>query len=142
MKKKLEETEKAVEKAEQDGYDVGVAETKKTFRVEVSGICKTYYLQVWNEALNQAGVEASSALRKAESVYYLSAIRASGRSGSKADTIPKDLDPNKGISTKALPSSNDPPKDAEQVRAIEKENDITKGVVPKYQASSCTQRPF
>ena len=135
--------EKAVEKAEQDGYDVGVAETKKTFRVEVSRICRTNYLQVWNEALNQAGVEASSALRKAKSVYYLLAIWASGPSGSKADTIPKDLDPNKGVSTKALPSSNDPPKDIEQVRAVEKKNETTKGVVPEAtKPPVAPQRPF
>ena len=34
------------------------------------GVCKLYYSQVWAEALNQAGVEASSELRRAENVYY------------------------------------------------------------------------
>lgn len=47
----------------------------------------------------------------------------------QVDTVPKDLGCNKGISNKALSSSNDPPKDAEEVRAAEKENDTTKGVV-------------
>ncbi|XP_050259900.1 uncharacterized protein LOC126704967 [Quercus robur] len=36
LKKKLEEAEKAKDQAKQDGYDVGVAETKETLRAEVS----------------------------------------------------------------------------------------------------------
>ena len=84
MKKKLEEVqkakeqakkakgeaEKAWEEAKQHGYDVGVAETEEAHGAEVLGVCRTYCAQVWDEALNQAGVEASSKLRKAESVYY------------------------------------------------------------------------
>jgi len=53
LKKKLAEVEKAVEKAKQDGYDIGVIETEETFRAEVTRVCRTYCLQVWNEALNQ-----------------------------------------------------------------------------------------
>ncbi|XP_075634193.1 uncharacterized protein LOC142606742 [Castanea sativa] len=82
LKKKLEEAENAMEKVKQEGYDVGVAETEETLRVEVPGVCRTYCLQVWNEA-----VEVSSALRRAENVYYPPAIRASGSSGSKADNL-------------------------------------------------------
>ena len=63
MTKKLEEAEKAKEQAEQDGFDMGVVETEEAFRVEVSEVCRFYCLQVWNEALDQAGVEASFALR-------------------------------------------------------------------------------
>ena len=44
-------------------------EIEDALRVEVSGVCRNYCSQVWNEALNQAGVEASFILRKAESVY-------------------------------------------------------------------------
>jgi len=47
-----------------------VTETEEALRDKVSGVYKNYYLQVWNEALNQAEVEASSILRRAESVYY------------------------------------------------------------------------
>jgi len=70
LKKRLEEAEKAKDQAEQNGYDVRVAETKEALRVEVLGVCRTYYLQVWTEALNQARVEASSTLRRAKNVYY------------------------------------------------------------------------
>ena len=77
LKKKLKEVEKvrelakkARDQAEQDGYDLGVAETEEALRAEVSGVCKTYCSHVWNEALNQVGVKASSILRRAASVYY------------------------------------------------------------------------
>ena len=65
LSKKLKEVEKAKDQAEQDGYEVRVAITKKALKVEVSEVCRYYYLQVWNEALNQARVEASSAFRRA-----------------------------------------------------------------------------
>ena len=43
-----------------------MAETEEALRAEVLGLCRTYCLQVWNEALNQTGVEASFVLRKIE----------------------------------------------------------------------------
>ena len=54
--KAKEEAEKAMEEAEQHRYDVGVAETEEALRAEVLRVCRTYGLQVWNEALNQAKV--------------------------------------------------------------------------------------
>ena len=66
----MEEAKKARDQAEQEGFEIGVAETEKALRAEVLGVCRKYCLQVWNEALNQAGVEASSMLRRAENVYY------------------------------------------------------------------------
>ena len=42
--KKLEEAEKAKDQAEQDGYNVGAAETEETFRSKVTGVCRVYYL--------------------------------------------------------------------------------------------------
>ena len=120
LKMKLEEVKKAIEKAKQDGYDVGVAKTEETLKAEVSGVCRTYCLQVWNEALNQVGVEASFALRREKNVYYPPAIRASGPLSSTVEIAPM-----------VLSSSNGPPKEAEQTEVAEKEKDITKGVVPE-----------
>ena len=57
LKKKLEEAEKTRDQAEQDGYDVGVAETKEALRVEVSEVCRNYCLQLWNEAFNLLGLK-------------------------------------------------------------------------------------
>ena len=68
------EAKKARDEAEQHGYDVGVAETKETLRAEVPAVCRTYCAQTWDEALNQAGVKASSELRRLENIYYPSAI--------------------------------------------------------------------
>ena len=70
LKKKLKDAEKARDQAKQDGYDMGIVEIEEALKVEVLGVYRAYYLQVWNEALNLARVEASSELRRAENVYY------------------------------------------------------------------------
>jgi len=70
LKKKLEMVEEATAKAKQEGYEVRVAETEKNLRAQVIGLCRGYCLQVWNEALNQVGVDTSSTLRRAENAFY------------------------------------------------------------------------
>ena len=136
LKKKLEEVEKAKDQAEQDGYDVGVAETEEALRAKVMRVCRTYCLQVWNEALDQAKVEASSSLRKVENVYYPpppSAIRAlSPQTSPSSQAVPlsKKADEAKDTQTQVPPSSTSPTKGTEQTRVIEKEKGISKGVVP------------
>ena len=69
------EAECSKEKAEEEAYDLGVVETQAALKAQVPGVCRLYCSQVWNEALKQAGVEASSDLWKAERVYYPPAIR-------------------------------------------------------------------
>ena len=66
--------EKERDEAEQHGYDVGVVETEDALRVEVPAVCRAYCAQTWEEALNQAGVEVSSKLRKPESIIFPSAL--------------------------------------------------------------------
>ena len=141
LKKKLKEAkkakgqaEKAKDQAEQDGYEIEVVKTEKALKAEVLGVCRTYCLQVWNEALDQAKVEAFSALRKAKNVYYPLVIHASGLSSSsspKADIVPKETNVDKDSLAKVLPSSTSPPKEAEQAKAPKKGKDTTKRVVPK-----------
>ena len=58
------EAEKARDEVEQQGYDLGVAETEEALKAEVPTVCRIYCTQTWDEALNRAGVEASSELRK------------------------------------------------------------------------------
>ena len=84
--------------------------------------------QVWNKALKQAGVEASSALRKAESAYYPPAICASDSSGSKADIAFKEADASKESPAKALPSVKSPSKEAELPEVAKKPVEVTKEV--------------
>ena len=56
------EAESSKEKVEEEAYDLGVAETQATLKAQVPGVYRLYCSQVWNEALKQAGVEASSDL--------------------------------------------------------------------------------
>ena len=71
-----------------------MAETEETLRAEVQMVCHIYCAQTWNEALNQAGVEASSELRKAENVFYPAAIRASDFSYTQAEVTLIATEPN------------------------------------------------
>ena len=67
--------EKERDEAEQHGYDIGVAETEDALRAEVPVVCRAYCAQTWEEALNQAGVEASSELRRSERIIFNSALQ-------------------------------------------------------------------
>ena len=67
--------EKERDETEQHGYDVGVAETEDALRAEVPAVCRAYYAQTWEEAFNQAGVEASSGLRRPESIIFPLALQ-------------------------------------------------------------------
>ena len=62
--------EKERDEAEQHGYDVGVAETEDALRAEVPAVCRAYCTQTWEEALNQAGIDVSSKLRKPENIVF------------------------------------------------------------------------
>ena len=107
-----------------------MAKIEDALRAEVSRVCRNYYLQVWNEALNQTRVEASSVLRKAKSVYYPPAIRASSSSSSKANTPPEVANPKKSSPNEVPPSSGSPPKVIEQPRVNGKDVEVIKGVSP------------
>ena len=61
--------------AEQHGYDVGVAETEDALRAEVPVVCRAYCTQTWEEALNQARIDASSELRKPENIIFPLALQ-------------------------------------------------------------------
>ena len=67
--------EKERDEAEQHGYNISVAETKDVLRAEVPAVCRAYGTQTWEEALNQAGVEASSKLRKPENIIFPPALQ-------------------------------------------------------------------
>ena len=69
------DAEAAKNTAEDDSYNMGVAETQATLKAQIPGVCRFYCSQVWEEALKRAGVDASSDLWKAESIFYPTAIR-------------------------------------------------------------------
>ena len=67
--------EKERDEVEQHDYNVGVAEIEDTLWAEVPAVCRVYCAQTWEEALNQAGVETFSKLRKPESIIFPSALQ-------------------------------------------------------------------
>ena len=82
------EVKTAKDKDEEEGYEAGVAETQALLKAQIPGVCRLYCFQVWDEALKQAGVEASSDLWKAESVFYPSAIRETTSASSETMSVP------------------------------------------------------
>ena len=107
------EVEKARDEVEQKGYDLGVVETKETFRAEVPAVCRIYCAQTWDETLNRAGVEASSKLRKPENVFYPSTIRASDLPSAQDEGASIVADPSKEAQPQdpPLPSQQGPTKE-------------------------------
>ena len=77
------EAEAARETAEDEGYNAGVAETQASLKAQIPGVCRLYFSQVWEEALKRAGVDASSDLWKAESIFYPPAIREAASASSE-----------------------------------------------------------
>ena len=52
-----------------------MAETEDALKAEVPTICRAYYIQPWEEALNRAGINASSELRKPENIIFPHALQ-------------------------------------------------------------------
>ena len=102
------EAEQATNEAEQKGYEIGVVETGETLRAEVPMVCHIYCAQTWDEALNRAGVEASSELRKAENVFYPTAIHTSAPPSSQAEDTPSTTNPNQEVLPQNLPPPGQP----------------------------------
>ena len=96
------------EKAEEEAYDLEVAETQATLKAQVPGIYRFHCSQVWEEALKQAGVEASFDLWKVERVYYPPAIREDTTSNFKARDAPRGIEAAGPDSVMAITSSKDP----------------------------------
>ena len=71
-------------------------------------VCRIYCAQTWNEALNRAGVEASSELRKAENVFYPTAIHTSDPPSTQAEDTPSTTDPNQEVLPQNLPPPDQP----------------------------------
>ena len=71
--------EKERNEAEQHGYDVGVVETKDALRAEVPTVCCAYCTQTWEEALNRAGIDTSSKLKRSENIILPPALQNSNQ---------------------------------------------------------------
>ena len=69
-----------------------MAETQAALKAQIPRVCRLYCSQVWNEALKQAGVDASSNLWKAESVFYPPAIQEDATSNSEVQGAPEEVE--------------------------------------------------
>ena len=107
------EAECSKEKAEEEAYDLGVSETQATLKAQVPGVCRLYYSQVWNEALKQVEVEASSDLWKVEHVYYPLTIREDALSSSEVRNAPEEVEAAGPGAVLAIASSEEPDKESE-----------------------------
>ena len=94
--------------AAQRGYEVGIAETEEALKVEVPAVCRIYCAKTWDEALNRAGVEASSDLRKPENVFYPEAIRPSALLPHQAEAPPSVVNLNEEVLPYSFPLSGQP----------------------------------
>ena len=68
------QVERERDEVEQHGYDVGMAETEDALRAEVPAVCCAYCTKTWEEALNRAGIDASSELRKSKNIIFPHAL--------------------------------------------------------------------
>ena len=107
------EAECSKEKAEEEAYDLGVAETQAALKAQVPRVCRLYCSQVWNKALKQVRVEASSGLWKVEHVYYPPAIRKTAPSNSKVRDAPEEAKAASPGAVLAITSPKKPAKESE-----------------------------
>ena len=129
--KSKKETEKAKKEAEvargedeQHGYNVRVAETEESLRAKVPAVYQAYCAQTWSEALNRAGVEATSDLRKPENIFYPPTIQASAPPSSYDDVASTVADPTK----EAQPQDPPPPSQQELAKEPEVPEDALSNV--------------
>ena len=71
-------------------------------------VCRIYCAQTWDEALNRAGVEASSELRWPENVFYPKAISPSALPSNQAEATPLTVNPNEEVLPPSLPPPGQP----------------------------------
>ena len=88
VEKAKAKAEREKDEAEQHGYDVSVAETEDILRAEVPAICRAYCTQTWEEALNRAGIDASSELRGPENIFFPPAIQVPKQEEAAPPVIP------------------------------------------------------
>ena len=93
--------------------NLGMAETQATLKAQVPGVCRLYCSQVWNEALKQAGVEASSDLWKVERVYYPPSIREIAPSSSEVRDFLEEVVAVSPRAVLAITSSEEPANESE-----------------------------
>ena len=119
--------ERERDEAEQHGYDVGVAETEDTLKAEVPAVCHAFCTQTWEEALNRAGIDAFSELRKPENIFFPLALQVPNQK----EAAPPVTQPAKETQPQNPPSSSQQEKD--------KEPEALKGASSNKEAGAASQ---
>ena len=65
-----------------------MAKTEDILKVEVPAECRAYCAYTKEEALNRAGINASSELRRLENIFFPPAIRASSLAPNQKEVAP------------------------------------------------------
>ena len=99
-------------------------------------MCRLYCSQVWNEALKQTGVEASSNLWKVENVYYPPAIRETAPSSSKAKNAPEEAETARPEVALAMIAPDEPIRESELSEATETNEGLNPEVLQKTAKST------
>lgn len=127
----MEENEETVARVEQNGYDIGVKETKDTLRAQVTGVCRGYCLQVWTEALNLARVGASSNLRKTENIFYPPTLCIIAQPSSQTTTAPEAPETAQLVDASTLKATLKPSKEPSKESIKAKRKKATKDKAPE-----------
>ena len=88
--------------AETSAYERGVLDTEARLTAEVTVVCRKYYAETYNQALDQAGIPADSHLRRVDQVYYPEDLRKNTTAPSPPTALP--LPPPKQSLTTQEPS--------------------------------------
>ena len=80
--------EKEKDEAKQHGYDVDVAKIEDALKAEVPAVCRAYCTRTWEKALNRAGIDTSSKMRKPENIFVPPAIWAPGLAPGQKEVAP------------------------------------------------------
>ena len=67
--------QEAATATETSAYECGVLETEARLTAEVTMVCREYYAETYNQALDRAGIPADSDLRRVDQVYFLEDLR-------------------------------------------------------------------
>ena len=95
LKAKLQKAEEALKVAQEaatiaetSAYERGVLETEARLTAEVTVVCRKYYVETYNQALDQAGIPADSDLRRVDQVYYPEDLRKNTTAPSPPIALP------------------------------------------------------
>ena len=121
----LKVAQEAVTTAETLAYERGVLKTETRLTVEVTAVCREYYVETYSQALNRAGILADSDLRRTDQVYYPEDLRENPTPPPPLATIPLPP-PNEPLPAQKNSQDSELPIGVEKEKEQEKEKEKAK----------------